>query len=201
MGSDDAGPLIKGMAILAVVNDQLLRLGRAIGVAAIAVMVAVILIQVVFRYLLNNALPWPDEAARFCMLWMTGLMAPTAFRQGGFVALDTIDALLPSRVLNALQIVLLAVSLVVLIIAIRIGWSEVNGIGGRFATASLYLPLSLGFDEWFRLPRSWMMASLVVGLALLILVNIELILHRLLTLLGYNLPPLGQNDDQMQRAE
>ena len=52
-------------------------------------LVLAILVQVVFRYGFNNALPWPDEAARFCMLWMTGLMAPTAFRRGGFVATRT----------------------------------------------------------------------------------------------------------------
>ncbi len=39
-------------------------------------MVVCILIQVFFRYVLNNALPWPDEAARFLMLWMTGFIAP-----------------------------------------------------------------------------------------------------------------------------
>jgi len=33
-------------------------------------MVIVILLQVFFRYVLNNALPWPDELARFLMLWM-----------------------------------------------------------------------------------------------------------------------------------
>ena len=84
-------------AIFKHLNDLLLRVGRAIGVVAVAAMVVAILIQVFFRYILNNALPWPDEAARFCMLWMTGLMAPTAFRNGGFVAIDVIDSMLSSK--------------------------------------------------------------------------------------------------------
>ena len=50
------------------VNGHLLRIGYGIGIAAIAMMVAVTLVQVFFRYVLNNALPWPDEAARFGML-------------------------------------------------------------------------------------------------------------------------------------
>ena len=65
------------------VNDIAGRIGRALSVFAIAMMVIVILTQVFFRYVLNNALPWPDEAARFMMLWLTGLMAPVAMRQGG----------------------------------------------------------------------------------------------------------------------
>ena len=161
------------------VNDHLLKVGRGIGVVAIAVMVAVTLVQVFCRYVLGNALPWPDEAARFCMLWMTGLMAPTAFRRGGFVAIDILPSLLPRRPASLLNLVLLTVSLMVLIIALQIGWKEVTGLGGRFASASLYIPTAFDFSQWHRVPRSWMMASILVGMALLVLVNIELILRNL----------------------
>ncbi|MBJ3762763.1 TRAP transporter small permease subunit [Maribius pontilimi] len=162
-------------------NDLVLPVGRIVSIVAIALMVAAILVQVFFRYVLNNALPWPDEAARFMMLWMTGLMAPMAYRRGGFVAIDTILVLLPRVLAAALSLVLLAIAAVVLGFAVRIGWSEVTGFGGRFATASLYLPLP---DGWYRIPRSWMMASLLVGVVLMLIVNIELILRNILTLLG-----------------
>ena len=176
--------MISVLALIAFVNETVLRLGRAIGVVAIALMVIVILVQVFCRYVLGNALPWPDEAARFCMLWMTGLMAPTAFRRGGFVAIDMIPMMLPKLLGRILMLLLLAVSLIVLTVAVQIGWSEVTGFGGRFATAALYLPTSFGFDTWYRIPRSWMMASLLVGVALLLIVNIELILRSIATLLG-----------------
>ncbi|AFO87313.1 TRAP transporter small permease subunit [Phaeobacter inhibens] len=170
--------------ILRPLNTGLLALGRWVGVFAIGLMVLAILIQVFFRYVLGSALPWPDEAARFCMLWMTGLMAPTALRSGGFVAIDVVDSLLRGWLFHLLQLLLLMIGLTVLIVGIQIGYKEVTGLGGRFATASLYLPTSLGFDNWFRVPRSWMMLSLVVGLGLLILVNIELILERIVRLFG-----------------
>ena len=64
------GGLTSVLAPIAFVNETALRLGRAVGVVAIAFMVIAILIQVFFRYVLGNALPWPDEAARFCMLCM-----------------------------------------------------------------------------------------------------------------------------------
>ncbi|MFN3576683.1 MAG: TRAP transporter small permease, partial [Tabrizicola sp.] len=73
---------------LALLNGALLALGRWIGAVCLGLMVVAILMQVVFRYVLNNALPWPEEASRFLMLWSTALMAPTAFRRGGFVAID-----------------------------------------------------------------------------------------------------------------
>lgn len=164
---------------LSVVITLLLAIGRALGCVAIALMVVAILVQVFFRYGLNNALPWPDEAARFCMLWMTGLMAPSAFRSGGFVAIDMVIFMLPRIAAGILSLLLLSLSLLVLIVAVRIGFSEVTGFGGKFATASLYLPTSLDFTTWYRLPRSWMMAGLFVGVCLLTLVNIELILKTL----------------------
>jgi TRAP-type C4-dicarboxylate transport system permease small subunit len=184
---------------LGALNAGLLKIGRAIGVVAVAAMVVAILVQVFFRYVLNNALPWPDEAARFCMLWMTGLMAPTAFRAGGFVAIDMISALLPKIVAGLLALALLLLSALVLYVGLQIGWKEVTGIGGRFATASLYVPTSVDFSTWMRVPRSWMMLSLLIGIALLLLVNIELILRAIVRLVGRGdaLPPI----DPLARAD
>jgi len=178
------GALLAVLAPLAFVNSQLLRIGRAIGIIAVALMVVAILIQVVFRYVLNNALPWPDEAARFCMLWMAGLMAPTAFRRGGFVAIDMVSHALPRVLGGLLSLFLLLVSLVVLVVAVQIGYAEVTGFGGTFATASLYVPGNFTLTEWIRVPRSWMMYSMFLGAVLLTLVNIELILRNLIAILG-----------------
>lgn len=178
------GALLAVLKPLAFVNSHLLRIGRAIGVVAVALMVVAILIQVVFRYGFNNALPWPDEAARFCMLWMTGLMAPTAFRRGGFVAIDTLVIMLPRKLASLVSLLLLFLSLAVLVVAVQIGYAEVTGFGGKFATASLYVPGNLTFTEWIRVPRSWMMMSLFIGVILLALVNVELILRSLISLAG-----------------
>ncbi|MEO0764779.1 MAG: TRAP transporter small permease subunit [Pseudomonadota bacterium] len=187
------GLLLAVLAPMGAVIGLVLKIGRAIGIVAIAVMVVAILIQVVARYVFNNALPWPDEAARFCMLWMTGLMAPTAFRRGGFVALDMISGFMSDRVAAVLSLILLLISVLILFFAVQIGFSEVTGFGGRFATASLYLPT---FDGWFRVPRSWMMLSLLVGVVLLFVVNIELILRSLVTMMGGGdrLPDLDMGD-------
>lgn len=165
-------------------NDAILPIGRWISIVAIALMVVAILVQVFFRYVLNAALPWPDEAARFMMLWLTGLMAPIAFRQGGFVAIDMVVQAMPFRIGQIVSLFLLFISAGVLAMAISIGWGEVTGFGGRFATAALYLPTNFEFSEWYRVPRSWMMLSLFVGVILLFIVNIELILRSIITFLG-----------------
>jgi TRAP-type transport system small permease protein len=167
---------------LQVVLDAILRIGRAFGIIAIAMMVIAILLQVFFRYVLNDALSWPDEAARFMMLWLTGLVAPAAYRRGGFVAIDMVVAMLPRIVGAVLSLFLLFIAAIVLWVALKIGWAEVTGFGGRFTTDSLWL---IGLDgEWFKVPRKWMMMSMVVGTVLMLIVNIELIIRSMITLGG-----------------
>jgi TRAP-type C4-dicarboxylate transport system permease small subunit len=168
---------------LGFVNGALLALGRWIGAICLGLMVLAILAQVFFRYVLNNALPWPEEASRFLMLWSTGLMAPTAFRRGGFVAIDMVVRMLPRAVATLLSVFLMGVTILVLWIALGIGWSEVTGIGGRFETDSLWIPASLDLSVWMKVPKGWMMASLLVGVALLLAVAVELALRNLYALI------------------
>ena len=163
-------------------NDVVLRLGWWISVFAIGLMVLSILLQVFFRYVLGSPLAWSEEAARFCMLWMTGFMAPLAYRQGGFVAIDMLVQMLPRRVAEILSFLLLIIPLVVLIVALPIGWGEVTGFSAKFATASLYYPDFQG--GWIKMPRSWMGWSLLVCVVLLLTVNIELMLRSIIAFFG-----------------
>ncbi|WP_054302057.1 TRAP transporter small permease [Gemmobacter sp. LW-1] len=182
-------------------NAALLWLGRVLGATAMGLMVLIILAQVFFRYVLGNALAWPEEAARFLMLWATGLMIPTAYRRGGFVSVEMLVSFLPRIVGRLLGLVLLALVLVVLVAGFRIGLSEVTGFGGRFATDSLKVPASLALDTWVKVPKSWMMASLVTGLAMLILVNVELMLRGLAELTGQHHGLVAIADAADLRAE
>ncbi len=55
------------------------------------------------------------------------------------------------------------------------------------------------FSSYLRVPRSWMMASLLVGVVLLFIVNMELILRSIVTLLGGSdrLKPLAPPEDEI----
>jgi len=165
------------------VNDIAGRIGRALSVFAIAVMVIVILTQVFFRYVLNNALPWPDEAARFMMLWLTGLMAPVALRQGGMVAITSVLESFPRPLFKLTSLLLLCLSLLVLIVGFQLGWKHVNS-GWLFSSSSLKVPLFLIGMKSVKIKLAWMYMSLFTGVCLMILVNVELILRALVTSFG-----------------
>ena len=162
-------------------NTIILRLGRQLAWIAIGLMVVIILIQVYFRYVLNSALPWPDEAARFLMLWMTGFIAPSAYRWGGFVSIEMLFRMLPSRIVKIVTLMLLMISLLVLVVGLQFGLKHVES-GWLFSSSSLKWPLHLIGMEAIRVKLAWMYLSLPVGLAMMTLVNVELIIKNFLWL-------------------
>lgn len=147
------------------INDALLAFGRQVAWVCIALMVATILLQVFMRYVLNAALPWPEEAARALMLWMTGFIAPSAFRWGGFVAIDTIKEAIrgvPGRILS---LALLLITMIVLLTMLRFGIKHVQS-GMLFRAGSMPIKLA------------WIYASVPVGVSLMLLVGMELLLKQ-----------------------
>lgn len=162
------------IASLELVITHVLRICRKMAVVALGLMVLAILIQVFFRYVLNNALPWPDEAARFMMLWMTGLVAPSAYRWGSFVSIDIIMDRVGRRLGAVLNLIILLMGLAVLIVALNFAQKHIAS-GWLFNSSSLRLPLNLVGLESVRLKLAWMYMSLPVGFGLMVLVSIELI--------------------------
>jgi len=180
---------------ISAVIGTILAFGRQIAWIALALMVFVILLQVFFRYVVGSALNWPDEAARFLMLWMTGLIAPSAYRWGGFVAIDMLPSALPRVPAQLLNLVLFVLSFLVLFIAIQLGWKHTMGFGGNFDSSSLRIPLDWFGGESIKVKLRYMYGSLLVCVALLIIVNVELILRTIIGLIDpdADLPDTGSS--------
>jgi len=172
----------------------ILKIGRNLAWMALAVMVGVILLQVIMRYVFNNALSWPEEAARFCMLWMTGLIAPSAMRWGGFVAIDMLPQALPRRTGQVLTLILLLLSAVVLFVSIQFGWKHTFGFGGNFDASAMRVPLDWVGGESIRVKLRYMYGALLAGVVLIFIVNIELILRSVILLINpdQDLPDTGE---------
>ena len=170
-----------------------MRVGRQLAWVAILLMVIVILLQVFFRYVLNNALPWPDEAARFLMLWMTGLIAPSAYRWGGFVSIDMIISAMPKIAGNVITLLLLSLSLFILIVGLNLGLQHIK-VGWIFNSSSIKIPLFLLGEQSKPIKLAWMYMSLPVGIFMLILVNIELILTRILSIISPSIDIIPDED-------
>jgi len=180
-------------------NTAILALGRVLAMCALAIMVCLILGQVFFRYVLNDAPNWTEEGARFGMLWMTGLMAPLAYRMGGFVSIDMLERALPKFLSALLTLILLAIALWVLTVFWDRGWNNhVDTMSGKGCSSSLRWPFGFEFGKCgAKFQNRFQYASLFVGVNLLILVNVELIIRQIIKLAGHGhrLTPLTADEE------
>ena len=189
--------LLSIFKILENINTFILRIGRQLAWIAILLMVIVIILQVFFRYVLNNALPWPDEVARFLMLWMTGFIAPSAYRWGGFVSIDMLERFLPKILSNILIFLILIISLTVLLVGFEMGLKHINA-GWIFSSSSIKIPFSLIGGKTEAMKLAWMYMSLPVGIFLLILVNIELVLRTILSFISQIKLPFDKDREKLE---
>lgn len=156
----------KALSVLETFNTYMLAAGRQIAWVLVALMVGAILLQVFFRYVLNDALPWPEEVARALMIWMMGLVAASGYRWGSFVAIDMFSDFLPNAIKTALKILLLALAMAVLAQLFYLA-IEFFQRGFRTRAAS------------FHLPRAWIYLAMPVCFGSMLMVNIEMLMREL----------------------
>ncbi|QTQ11588.1 TRAP transporter small permease [Treponema parvum] len=61
---------------------------NGIVVALFALLVIIVFMQVLFRYVFQSALPWADEAARYCFIWLIYLGGTITIRKGMNITFD-----------------------------------------------------------------------------------------------------------------
>ena len=91
---------------------RVLLAGAKLSIIVISVvMVLVTLAQVVFRYVIAAPLPWSEELARYCFVWIVFLGGAVGLARGIHLGVDLFVNLLPPRArgaLNALTSALIA---------------------------------------------------------------------------------------------
>ncbi|HSG03238.1 MAG TPA: TRAP transporter small permease subunit [Marinobacterium sp.] len=156
----------KALGALGWINDQAARIGLGIAWVLVAVMVATILLQVFMRYVLNNALPWPEEVARALMIWMMALVAAPALRRGDFVAITLLPDSLPNVLSRLLRLILTCVAVAILVVLSDISIDFFQR-GFRTRAAS------------FNLPRAWVYLAMAVCYFTMLFVTVEMALKHL----------------------
>jgi TRAP-type C4-dicarboxylate transport system permease small subunit len=134
------------------------RVGRAeayfLGIL-VGVMTITTLLQVVFRYALNDPLVWSEELARFLFVWIALVGAGAAVRTGGHFGLDLLYRKLPAGGRTGVAMLVSAV------------------IGVFTATLLVYgvretLQASLQLAPSLQVRMHWAYAAIPVGAALML---------------------------------
>ncbi len=157
---------------LAAINAGICRAGVGLAALLLMLMTAIVLTQIVFRYVLNDSLIWTEEVSKTMMVWAALLVAPWAYRTGANVRIEMFVDALPQGLRAGIDFVLnlLVVWIVIVFLGESFGLVE-RGMSIRTAS----LPLAIG----------WFYTIVPVAFAAMLLVGIEQVLRQLL---GFRYP-------------
>lgn len=81
----------------------LLWLTKASVVVISVVIVCATMAQVVFRYVVLSPLPWSEELARYCFVWIVFLGGAIGLSRGAHLGVDLLVNLLPFKLQRAIE--------------------------------------------------------------------------------------------------
>lgn len=84
--------MLRGAALLLRALDWMIG---SVAVALVAATAVVTCLSVFFRYVMNAALPWPEELAGYMLVWMSFAGAYIGVRRGTHISFDVLVELLP----------------------------------------------------------------------------------------------------------
>lgn len=159
---------VAGLALLVGrVNDRLLLICKWLIIAIVGVLAVILIAAVFYRYALNNAIAWSEEASKYLMVWLTFLGAPIALRHAAHINIDLLVKLFPPRGRQAFYLGINLVIIATMGIMLWKGWAFAE-LGARQVASS------------FNFSMVWMYVAVPIGSALTCLVAIELALKALL---------------------
>jgi len=156
-------------------NGGICRVCRELSWVLLALMTGSIIIQVFYRYVLNDPIAWTEELAIFSMMWMAFLVAPIGYRTGAFVAIELIRDLFKGRAQAIVQIVLNLLVIAILVVLLR--HSVISTIRGAGSISSS-LPITM----------AWVYIAMPIGLSAMVLVGLEVLLKAVRALIDPRWP-------------
>jgi len=156
---------------LATVNEVLCGAARNLAGLLLVAMVVVVILQIVFRYVLNDSLIWTEELAKTMMVWTAFLVAPWAYRVGANVRIEIFIDEMPRAVRKSLELFL---NLVVLWIVIVFLWESFGFWHRGLSVRADSLPIQV----------AWFYSVVPVVFFLMLLAGTELTLRNFLALMN-----------------
>jgi TRAP-type C4-dicarboxylate transport system permease small subunit len=121
-------------------SDIINRATEAILIIVVSGMAVVVLLQVIFRYILNFPLFWTEELARYCLVWSSLLGSAVAVKRGQHIAVTIFVERLPPGLRRGLTI--LALISVAAILAVIL-WGGIQLVAITRAQISPALRISM----------------------------------------------------------
>jgi len=120
--------------------DRLYAVLRAICVVILIEYLILVLLQVLFRYVLNESLFWAEEAVRFSMVWSVLLGSALVARDRAHIRIDVVENMLAPVARRRLDLVL-DVLMIVFMVILMITGLQFAGRSMMQTSPSLDLPM------------------------------------------------------------
>lgn len=149
-----------------VVLNALLNFAKYAIIAISVVMVIVTLAQVVFRYVIAAPLPWSEELARYCFVWIVFLGGAIGLSRGIHLGVDLFVNTLPDRLRRGLD-------------------ALINALIAGFAATVIYASYPvINMNMFQRSPAlgvqmSWIYIAIPISMGLIFLICAERIFRHL----------------------
>jgi TRAP-type C4-dicarboxylate transport system permease small subunit len=141
---------------------------RFLAGSSMILITAIMLVQVVARYVFNASLIWAEELCRYILIWQTFLFISMAFRMGELVAVDILTQLMPPKLLYVLRLLVAIPIAVFLALMVKYGYD----FAGRFTRQTIpaidFIWMSVA-GRPAGLTVIWIYMSVAVGMALLLI--------------------------------
>jgi TRAP-type C4-dicarboxylate transport system permease small subunit len=131
--------------------DFFASLDRHVALLAFCIMQSCVTLQVFSRYVLNIPLSWPEEVARYCLVWLTFMGASAAVRANDHIRIDALLVAVPPRLRVAMMLFTNICAVATLILVTPAGFQLVRMMIGiptaalEISMAWVYLPVPLSF--------------------------------------------------------
>lgn len=129
-------------------------------------MVVVTLAQVIFRYVIAAPLPWSEELARYCFVWIVFLGAAVGLSRGIHLGVDIFVNMLPRRFRHALD---LLTSALIAGFSVAVVYASLPVINMNMLQRSPALGVQM----------SWIYIAIPISMCLIALISVERIVTAL----------------------
>lgn len=146
----------------------LLWLTKASVVVISVVIVCATMAQVIFRYVVLSPLPWSEELARYCFVWIVFLGGAIGLSRGAHLGVDLLVNLLPFKLQRAMETLS---SVCIVIFALVVINASLPVLQMNMYQRSPALGLQM----------SWVYAAIPISMGLIAAVSVERIIFSVLS--------------------
>jgi len=140
----------------------------AVCVAAMALMLGLGILTVLFRFVIQSSLSFPDEMIRYLFVWVIALGSAIGLRRNIHAAIGIVVKNMPDALKRASLMFASLCVIIFLAIVVQKGWHATLSASGQISPA-------------MQISMAWLFASAPVGAFFGILFTLETLLHQATT--------------------